>query len=66
MTKNEILKITIESLLLQRKELVYELRSINYNEANCLQKQNSLDKSIADIDMQLNLRVLECEINVKK
>tara|TARA_R110002167_G_scaffold81296_5_gene222698 strand:- start:565 stop:762 length:198 start_codon:yes stop_codon:yes gene_type:complete len=65
MTKNEILNRIIENLLSQRKELNYELKNLNHNESSYMEKRNTLQQAINDIDMQLDRRVMDCEMNVQ-
>jgi hypothetical protein len=61
MTKNEILQTVIKDLLIQRGDLVDELRQINYNELSWSDRKFTLENSISIIDMNLNTRIVELE-----
>ena len=63
MTKNTIIEKIVDRLLQQRKDLSYELGSLNHNEASFMEKRITLENAINSIDMQLDRRVMDCELN---
>ena len=62
MTKNSIIDKIVTGLLEQRKDLSYELSALNHNEANFIEKRMTIETAINNIDMQLDRRVMDCEI----
>lgn len=62
MTKNMIIEKVINSLLQQRKDLNYELSNLNHNEASFMERRTTLENAIYNIDMQLDRRIMDCEI----
>jgi hypothetical protein len=65
MTKNVIIEKIVDSLLQQRKDLSYELGNLNHNEATFLERRTTLESAIYNIDMQIDRRVMDCELTVK-
>lgn len=63
MTKNTIIEKIVDRLLEQRKDLIYELGNLNHNEASFIEKRITLENAIYNIDMQLDRRVMDCELN---
>lgn len=63
MTKNKIIEKIVDRLLEQRKDLIYELGNLNHNEASFIEKRITLENAIYNIDMQLDRRVMDCELN---
>lgn len=64
MTKNEIIEKVIAGLMEQRKELSYELININHNEASYMERRTTLEVGINNIDMQIDRRIMDCEIQL--
>jgi len=62
MTKNEIIKIVIDGLMEQRKEMVNALTMVNHNEPNYLDNRTTFDIQINNIDMAIDRRMMEIEI----
>ena len=60
--KNDIIERVINKLLEQREDLSRELRSINHNETSYIEKRTTLDKALIDIDMQIDRRIMDCEL----
>jgi hypothetical protein len=61
MTKNQVLKIVIEELMSQRSELIHEVKNLNHNESSWGDRKFTLENSISNIDMNLNVRIMELE-----
>lgn len=62
MTKNSVIERVIDGLMRQRDVLSRELTELNYNEPSALEKKNSIDKALMDIDMNIDRRIMDCEI----
>lgn len=62
MKKNEIIEKVVSALLQQRKDLNYELSNLNHNEASFFEKRTTLENAINNIDMQVDRRIMDCEI----
>ena len=63
MTKNTIIEKVLYSLLQQRKDLSYELGNLNHNESSFIERRNTLEIAINNIDMQIDKRIMELETN---
>ena len=62
MNKNTIIQMVIDKLLNQRNTLIVELTELNYNEASALDKRAAIEMQIANIDVQINSRIVDCEL----
>ena len=62
MEKNKIIEKIVDKLLSQRAYLNDELANLNYNEPTANDKKMTLEVAINNIDMQLDRRVMDCEI----
>lgn len=62
MNKNTIIEKIVDKLLSQRSYLNDELANLNYNEPTANEKKMTIETAIINIDMQLDRRVMDCEI----
>jgi len=63
MDKNEIINKVVSSLLNERSTLSRELAELNHNEGSFLEKRMTLEGAINNIDMQIDRRIMDCELN---
>ena len=62
MSKNEILKTLLDSLMKQRGELNYELANLDHNNPSFNDRKMTLEFAISNIDIQVSNRVMDLEI----
>jgi len=62
MDKNTIIEKIVDRLLNQRSYLNDQIADLNYNEPTANEKKMALEMAINNIDMQLDRRVMDCEI----
>ncbi len=64
MTKNDVIDKVIKLLLEERKDFGYELRNINYNETQWMEKKITLEMQINNVDMNIQNRLMEMEMQI--
>ena len=61
--KNKIIEKIIESLLDQRKTLNYELANLNHNEASFMNRINTIEQALVQIDLQISSNLMNCTVS---
>ena len=62
--KNEVVESLVKALMDQRKSLVAEIAELNHNEASWLDRKNTLEYAISNIDMKITDYLFNMEIYI--
>lgn len=62
MKKNEIINKVISSLMSERSTLSRELSELNCNDSGFMEKRNTLENAIMNIDNAIDRRIMDCEL----
>jgi len=64
--KNEVVESLVKALMDQRKSLVDEISMMNHNEVSWLDRKNTLEYAISNIDMKITDYLFNMEIYIGK